>query len=73
MITPRRQEQAGTAHSPHHQCLGTKAEAGDTTMSLGTAGQRRTSHMLIDLANSSVRKMRDIVSMTSRLESKMPI
>ena len=69
--TPLHQEEAGTEPCLHRQRPGVMVEAGDTT-SLGLAGQRRTSLRRIDPASGSLRKMQDIVSMTSRQEKKMP-
>ena len=56
-----RQGGAGTAPDPHRHRLGEKAGVRDATMSLGIAGQRRTSLTVTEPTKSSLQKTHVIV------------
>ena len=56
-----RQGGAGTAPDPHRHRLGEKAGVREATMSLGIAGQRRTSLVVTEPTDSSVQKTHVIV------------
>ena len=67
---PLRQGGVGTAPDPHRHRLGEKAGVRDTTMSLGIAGQRRTSLAVTEPTEGSLQKTHDIVLTTFRLERR---
>ena len=61
MMVFLRQGGSGTAPDPHRHRLGEKAGVREKTMSLGIAGQRRTSLDVTDLTKSSLQKTHDTV------------